>query len=142
MEPEVLYLCLCDEVRTDPENFLRVDVLGLITHIRSTTRPPFPVVRPLVCVLVILTGCRGVGELSLRIVQASTGRVIFRNQPRPVRFAGVLEEAVGVVFRVRNCSFPEAGGILGGVYLLGCRDCSPTSFVDVEGGRSMSDETD
>jgi hypothetical protein len=109
MEPEVRYLLLCDDVRADPANFLRVDVLGLITHIRSTASPAFPVVRPLFCVLVILMGCRGVGEVSLRIVQAGTGRVVFRNQPRRVRFSGAPEDAVGITFRIRNCWFPAAG---------------------------------
>jgi hypothetical protein len=113
MEPEVRYLILCDSVQTDPVNFLRVDVLGLMTHIRSTATPPFPVVRPRFSVLVILTGCRGVGELSLRIVQAATGRVVFRNQPRRVRFGDDPDEAVGIVFRIQNCSFPAAG-----VYLI------------------------
>ena len=108
MGPEVRYFILCDGVDTDPENFLRVNVQGLITHIRSTARPPFPVVRPLFCVLIILTGCQGVGELSLRIVQVGTGRVIFRNQPRRIRFAGAPEDVAGFVFRIRNCSFPAA----------------------------------
>ncbi len=106
---DVRYLILCDDVHTDPANNLRVDVWGLMTHIRSTATPPFPVVRPLLCVLVILTDCSGEGELSLRIVQASTARVVFRNRPRRVRFTGGSQEAVGITFRVRNCSFPDAG---------------------------------
>jgi hypothetical protein len=109
MEPEVRYLIVCDEVQTDPNKLLRVNIGGLITHIRSTATPPFPHLRPLFCVLVILTGCRGVGEISLRIVQATTGRVVFRNTPRRVRFTGSLEEAVGFTFRIRDCSFPSAG---------------------------------
>ncbi len=109
MEPQVRYLILCDEVRSDPINLLRVDVLGLLTRLRSTATPPFPLVRPLFCVLVILTGCQGVGELSLRIVHAATGRVVFRNQPRRVQVAVDAEDAVGITFRVRNCSFPVEG---------------------------------
>jgi hypothetical protein len=109
MGPEVRYLILCDDVRADPTNLLRVDVLRLITHIRSTASPAFPVVRPLFCVLLILTGCRGAGELSLRIVQSDTGRVLFRNLPRRIQFSGAPEEAVGITFRLRNCSFPAAG---------------------------------
>jgi hypothetical protein len=93
---DVRYLILCDDVHSDPANNLRVDVQGLMTHIRSTAAPPFPVVRPLFCVLVILTDCRGESELSLRIVQAETGKVVFRNQPRQVRFAGAAQEAVGL----------------------------------------------
>lgn len=109
MEPECRYLILCDDVQADPQNLLRLNVLGLITHIRSVSTPPFPLVRPLFCVLVILIRCSGIGELSLRIVQSGTGRVVFRNQPRRVRFAGAPQEAVGVTFRIRNCSCPAEG---------------------------------
>jgi hypothetical protein len=106
---DVRYLILCDEVHADPANNLRVDVQGLMTHIRSAASPPFPMVRPHFCVLVILTDCRGESELSLRIVQAETGKVVFRNRPRRVRFAGASREAVGITFRLRDCSFPAAG---------------------------------
>jgi hypothetical protein len=109
MEPEVQYLILCDDIRTDPNNNLRLDVLGLITHIRSTATPSYPFIRPLFCVLVVLTSCQGTGELSIRIVQEGTGRVVFRNQPRRMKFVGALQDAVGINFRVRNCSFPDAG---------------------------------
>jgi hypothetical protein len=109
MEPEVRYLLLCDDVQPDPDNFLRLNILGLITHIRSSSVPPFPVVRPRFCVLVILTGCRGVAELALRIVHAATGTVIFRNRPRPVQFVDAPEEAVGFNFRIENCGFPAEG---------------------------------
>jgi hypothetical protein len=109
MEPEAWYLILCNDVQVDPHNALRLNILGLITHIRSRTKPPFPHIRPLLRVLSVLTRCQGIGELSLRIVEEGTGRVVFRNPPRRVRFAGSLQEAVGVVFAVRNCSFPAAG---------------------------------
>ena len=109
MEPEVRYLILCDDVLVDPQNLLRLNVLGLITHIRSTAATPFPLVRPLFCILVILTGCQGAGELSYRIVQSGTRRVIFRNQPRPVQFGGNSGDAIGLLFRIRNCTFPSEG---------------------------------
>jgi len=109
VELEVRYLLPCDDVRTDPDNYQRIDVLGLITTIRSTVDPPFPVVRPLLCVLVILTGGQGTGELILRIFQDQTGRVVFRSTPRQVRFIGASEAVLGVVFRIRNCSFPMSG---------------------------------
>jgi hypothetical protein len=85
------------------------DVLGLITTIRSTADPPFPVVRPLLCALVILTGDQGNGEPHLRIFHDPTGRVIFRSSLRQVRFVGTPEAVLGIVFRNRNCSFPMAG---------------------------------
>jgi hypothetical protein len=109
MRPLVQYLITCDDVQTDPSNPLHVNILGLITNIRSTANPPFPVLRPLFCVLVIMTRCQGTGDLSVRIVQNATGQIVFQNQPRTVRFAGNLQEAVGVTFRIRNCTFPAAG---------------------------------
>jgi hypothetical protein len=109
MWPVVQYLILCDDVQTDPNNLLRVNLFGLITTIRSTATPPFPVVRPMFCALVVLAGCQGVGELSLRIVQNTNGRIIFRTQPRRLRFTGSAQDAVGVTFRIRNCTFPDAG---------------------------------
>ena len=35
--------------------------------------------------------------------------VVFRNQPRRIRFSGALGDAVGILFRIRNCSFPAPG---------------------------------
>jgi hypothetical protein len=109
MEPEVRYLLLCDDVRTDPDNYHRLNIFGLITSIRSTADPPFPVVRPLLCAVVLLAGADRSGELRLRIVQSSSGRVIFRSPPRQVRLVGDPQAVRGAVFRIRNCSFPSAG---------------------------------
>jgi hypothetical protein len=109
MRPLVQYLITCDDVQTDPNNPLRVNVLGLITTIRSTANPPFPVSRPVFCVLLIMTRCQGTRDLSIRIVQNATGDIIFENRPRTVRFAGNPQEAVGVTFRIRDCTFPAAG---------------------------------
>jgi len=109
MEFAVLYLIVCDDVRADPNNLLRLDVLGLMTHIRSTRKPPFPVARPRFCVLVLLTDCQGPAELALRIVQSDTGRIIFLNQPRRIRFVSAPREAVGIKFYINNCVFPSEG---------------------------------
>jgi len=109
LEPEVRYLLACDEVRTNPDNYQRIDVFGLITMIRSIADPPFPVVRPVLCALVIFTGVQGNGELLLRIFHDQAGRVVFRSSPREVRFVGASEAVLGIVFRIRDCSFPMAG---------------------------------
>src|SRR5947209_659227 len=109
MEPDVHYLIVCDDVRTDPNHLLRVDVLGLMAHLRSTAKPAFPLVRPAFCVLAVLTNCQGRGDFVLRILQEATGKIIFRSPSRTVRFSGTLRDAVGIKFRIRNCSFPAAG---------------------------------
>ena len=109
MEPEVLYCILCDAVQADPANLDRLNLFGLITHFRARAVPPFPLLRPFFCVVIVLTGCQGVGELSIRIVRAETGTVVFRNAPRRVRFAGARRDAVAFRFGVRDCSFPAPG---------------------------------
>jgi hypothetical protein len=109
MEPDVLHLILCDGVRTDPHNYHRLNVLGLVTSIRSTAMPPFPVVHPLLVALVVWVGGQGTGDLALRIVEDSSGRIVFRTRPRQARFVGDPSAVGGVVFHARNCSFPAAG---------------------------------
>ena len=84
MEPEVLYFLICDDVRTDPTKPWRYDVLGLITTIRSKTKPPFPVVKRRLCALLFLTECQGNAELLVRIWHDRTSRIIFRGPPRCV----------------------------------------------------------
>lgn len=105
----VRYCLLCNDVREDPGNLLRLDILGLMTHIRSKRVPSFPVAPPRICVLVLMTDCQGPAEITLRIVQSETGRIIFRNQPRPMQFVSIPREAVGIKFHIKNCTFPAEG---------------------------------
>jgi hypothetical protein len=63
-------------------------------------------------ILVVLTAgdaAGQTGELSVRIVQASTDRVIFRARPRRIRFVSDPEDISGAEFRALNCSLPAAG---------------------------------
>jgi uncharacterized protein DUF6941 len=109
MGPDVLHLILCDEVQTDPNNYHRCNVLGLITSIRSAVVPPFPVVQRQLLALVVWTGGQGTGELALRIIEDRSAGTVFRTRPRQVRFVGEAATVGGVVFRLNNCSFPAAG---------------------------------
>src|SRR5690242_5642432 len=109
MQPEVLYLILCNGVQTDPNNYHRYNVFGLVTSIRSVVAPPFPVVQPELLALVFWTGGQGTGDLELRIVEDRSGSTIFRTRPRQVRFIGDPAAVGGVLFRIQNCSFPAAG---------------------------------
>ena len=109
MEPEVLFLLLCEDVRTTALSHHRIDVLGVITSIRPVAEPAFPVRQPLFCVLAVLTGSKGTGELAIRIRHHRTDQVVFRSARRVVRFVGDPEAVLGVVFRVKNCAFPLEG---------------------------------
>jgi hypothetical protein len=105
----VRYLILCDEVEADPNNLLRLNVFGLMTHIRSTRSPPFPIVRPRFCVLALLTDCVGPAEMSLQILHDAKGRIIFQNKPRRIQFVNAPRDAIGVKFNILNCVFPAEG---------------------------------
>src|SRR5262249_26486172 len=109
MEPDVLYLIVCNDVQTDPQNYQRLNILGLTSSIWSNARAPFPLLRPLLTVLVVWIGGSEPGELQLRIVEDRSGRAIFRTRPRQVRFVGDPTAVGGVTFRIRNCSFPAPG---------------------------------
>jgi len=47
--------------------------------------------------------------LTLQIIEEGTGNAVFQTRPRQVRFVGDAAAVGGVVFRIRNCSFPAAG---------------------------------
>jgi hypothetical protein len=106
---EVLHLILCDRVETDPNNYHRCNIFGLITSIRSTVAPPFPVVHSRLLALVVWTGGQGAGELMLRIIEHSSANTVFRTRPRQVQFVGDAGAVGGVVFQIQNCPFPGPG---------------------------------
>jgi hypothetical protein len=109
MEPDVLHLILCDRVQSDPNNYHRCNIFGLITSIRSSADPPFPVVHAQLLALMVWTGGQDTGDLMLRIIEDRSKRTVFRTRSRQVRFVGDAAAIGGVVFSIRNCAFPSAG---------------------------------
>jgi hypothetical protein len=109
MNPEVRHLIPCDNVEVDPQNLHRLNVVGLMSYLRSRATPPFPAIRPHFCVLAILTGCQGAGELSVRIMRAETNEIIFATRPRTVIFSGTVSALSPFKFNIQNCRFPAAG---------------------------------
>jgi hypothetical protein len=110
MEPEVRYFILCDDVRPNSNNYLRVDAFGLVTNFHPLKTPAYPCVRPMLCVLLILSGGSGeVAEVYVRIKQEANERLVYRTPPRQLRLARAQHEIYGGTFRLCNCSFPEPG---------------------------------
>jgi hypothetical protein len=109
MGPEVLHLIICNLVETDPNDYHRLNIFGLITSIRSAGTPPFPLVHSELRALLVWTGGQGIGELMLRIVEDRTASTVFRSRARQVRLVGDVAAVGVVVFRIRNCVFPAAG---------------------------------
>jgi hypothetical protein len=116
MDPRVRHFILCQEVRVDPANNLRVDVLGLLSNIRLPRNQDFPLIRPVLCALLVTTGFNDSGELYVRIVrEIPQYRILSRTPLRKVQFRSEPNQSVGLTFHVKDCSFPEAG-----VYWVEC----------------------
>lgn len=105
--PVVRYLILCEDILTDPRNRRRVSLVNLISAIRSTEQPPFPLNFPELCVFVQLTECRRRGWVRIEICRADTGALIRRTQDRPIPAGADPLEVLGVRFRIEACVFPE-----------------------------------
>ncbi len=109
MEPTVLHLIPCNDIETDSSNHHRFNIFGLITSIRSSQSPPFPVSHSNLVVLVVWMGGQGEGELVMRITDAGSQNAVFHTRSQRVRFVGNPDAIGGVAFRAQNCSFPAAG---------------------------------
>ena len=101
--PIALGLTLCDQVIVE-EGTRKVSFIGTFHRLQA---PAFPFVPERFCVVAILTGSKGEGELALTVtnlqteeeVSRSTGRITFTNRFTEVR----------VVLRPSECSFPTPG---------------------------------
>jgi hypothetical protein len=102
-------MLVCDDVQTDPANPHKVNVFGLIGTIRSVADPPFPLCHPQLCVYLVLTGGRGTGETTVAVVQADSDRLVFASLPHTLSFGTDPLAVRGLVFRILNGVFPEAG---------------------------------
>jgi len=109
MALEVLHLILCDRIETDPDNYHRCNIFGLITSIQSAAVPPFPVVHPHFVAFIVWIGGQGTGNLMLRIIEDHSTKAVFQTKPRQIRFVGDSTSVGGFCFRFRNCVFPAAG---------------------------------
>jgi len=109
INPVVRYMLLCDDWYLDPQNKRRVTIVGLISNIHALDDPPYPLFYREFCVFLALTEGRGQGEGHIACVFEDTGQKVFQTRKRPILFGPDPLEVVGVPFRIRNCTFPQAG---------------------------------
>ncbi len=107
--PVVRYVIVCKDVVVDSVNPQRITIVELISSIKSLDYPPFPLTRRELCVFVQLTECRGAGGVRVEIVLADTGQPVARTKTRSITFSGYPLEILGFVFRIQDCTFPDAG---------------------------------
>jgi hypothetical protein len=111
--PLVRYMILCEDWGTDPNRPNRVNIFGLLTNIRPTDQPAYPLLFRELCVFLVLTEGRGTGDGQIVCVSADTLDKVFETPMRKIAFGDDPLEVVGVPFRIRDCPFPRAG-----LYLL------------------------
>jgi hypothetical protein len=109
IKPVVRYMVLCEDWRLDRQNNRRVTIIGLISNIHSLDDPPYPLFYGEICVFLALTEGRGKGEGKIVCVFEETGQKVFETRARPISFGPDPLEVVRVPFRIRDCSFPQAG---------------------------------
>ncbi len=109
INPVVRYMLLCDDWRLNGPDNRRVTIVGLIWNIHSVEEPPYPLFYRELCVFLALTEGRGQGEGHIVCVFEDTGDKVFETRKRPIPFPPDPLEVVGVPFRIRDCSFPQAG---------------------------------
>ncbi len=81
-------------------------------NIVSLEEPPFPVLREKICVYLVLSEChgRGVGQVRVAYVDSEPEQLLFGSPEHALDFTGRSPlELIGVVFRLRDCLFPQAG---------------------------------
>ncbi|MEI8373210.1 MAG: hypothetical protein WCJ35_10305 [Planctomycetota bacterium] len=109
IKPVVRYMLLCDDWRSDPENNLRVTIIGLLSNIDAIEDPPYPLLYREMCVFLVLTEGRGQGQGKIVCVFDESGQRVFETRVWPIAFGLDPLNIVGVPFRIRDCFFPEAG---------------------------------
>ena len=112
MQPVVVYMLLCDDVRMDPDRPNCVHVDCLMGNIVSLENPPFPLLREMICVYIVLTECYQQGIAQVRVVytDSENEQPLFGSSRHSLNFAGHSPlEMLGVVFRLEGCEFPQAG---------------------------------
>jgi hypothetical protein len=109
LNPVVRYMLLCEDCRGDPDNPRHVDILGLLTNIRSLDDPPYPLLYRELCVYVALTECRGEGLARIVCTWEDSGQPVFASPERNLVVGEDPLEVVQVLFRMQACPFPGPG---------------------------------
>ena len=109
VKPIVRYMLLCDNWLVDPGNERRVTIVGLISNIRATEEPAYPLLYREFCVFLALTEGREHGKAQIVCILEEDGRRVFATREWDIAFSEDLLDVIGVPCRIRNCLFPQPG---------------------------------
>ena len=102
-------MLLCDDWHLDLDHRKRVTIVGLISNLRATDEPPFPLLYEELCVFLALTNGHGRGEGQIVCIHEATEHCAFVTPSRAIEFGLDPLEIVGVSFRIRNILFTLPG---------------------------------
>jgi hypothetical protein len=105
-------MLLCDDAQPDPDNPSCTHIDCLMGNIVSLEDPPFPLLREQICIYLVLTEChgRGIGQIRVAFSDNEPDQLLFGSPEHDLDFTGYSPlELLGVVFRLRNCLFPQEG---------------------------------
>ena len=105
-------MLLCDDVRPDPVNPSCTHIDCLMGNLVSLDDPPFPVLREKLCIYLVLTEGHGhgIGQIRVAYSDSEPEQVLFGSPEYNLDFTGHSPlELLGVVLRLRDCLFPQAG---------------------------------
>ena len=109
IRPVVRYMLLCDDWWVGPANNRGVTIVGLISNIHALDDPPFPLLYREMCVFLAFTDGHGQGQGKIACYYEASGQKVFETRSRTIAFGPDPLEVLGVSFRIRNISFPQAG---------------------------------
>ena len=109
VDPFIRHMLLCEDVRRDPNNPNKVDVLGLLSTVRAVGEPAFPLHLPVLCVYLEVSGGRGTGQARIDCRQADSGQILFSNPSHALTFSPNPLAVRFLIFRITDCFFAEPG---------------------------------
>jgi hypothetical protein len=107
--PVVRYMLLSEELEVHLDNPQLVNVIGLLSNVRSAEEPPFPLCYRQLCVFIALTEGRGRGIGRVDCCYEETDQITFASQNQNLRFPADPLDVVPVLFRLRECNFRFPG---------------------------------
>jgi hypothetical protein len=107
--PVVRHMLLCDTYRVDPNDRLRVDLLGVRHTFQASGNPRFPFTAPPFLVLLRFTGARGKAKCRIDVRHAATQQDVHKGPEQMVTFTAHPLSVLDLRIPVSGCAFPAPG---------------------------------
>ena len=106
--PVVKSMVLCEDALPGPAGTGNVHLMNVFSNIRPRSEPAFPYHLAQLCVFLQLTDVEGQAPGHILGYHPDSGRIVLSSTRHPIQFRDRLQ-VKWVVFRLKDCSFPEGG---------------------------------